>query len=237
MLETTSNYSLFEILAKGGWVMLPLALCSLLGVAIILERLIWGPSKKKVIPATLYNELLALINDGRFAEASGRCKGSNAPIASIILIVLQNAQKTRKEIIDLAEIEGKKLALQLKKNVAVLGTIAAVSPLLGLLGTVFGMIKTFVVISQDGVGNAPALAGGISEALLTTAAGLTIAIPSLIFYRFFIHRTQALTLMLEDAASTVIDLLQTKKQRAATPDNKTTVNKVAALNETITTDS
>jgi biopolymer transport protein ExbB len=209
MNNTTNQYLLFEILNKGGWVMYPLLACSLLAVAIILERFIWGPNRSRVIPDALLREVYSLIEGKRLQELVGVCRANTSPIARIILTALQYRKRPRSELLDLLEVAGRNEALRLQRPLGALGTIAAVSPLLGLLGTVLGMIKTFQVIELEGVGNAAALAGGISEALITTAAGLTIAIPTLVFHRFFAQKTKRLIIEMETISIQVLDRLAT----------------------------
>ncbi|MCB0324096.1 MAG: MotA/TolQ/ExbB proton channel family protein [Bdellovibrionales bacterium] len=187
--------------------MLPLLLCSLIALAVVVERLLWGPSRKRVIPKALEDEMRRLMAAGKYDELIGLCRGDKSPLARIILAVCRNAGRPRSEVLDIVQVTGKREALELQRYLSILGTIAAISPLLGLLGTVFGMIETFTVIESAGVGNAGALAGGISEALLTTAAGLTIAIPTLVFYRYFLQKTRKLVVEMETLAAEVLDTL------------------------------
>ena len=185
--------------------MLPLALCSLLALTIIIERLLWGPTRARVIPKALEEETRTLMSRGNYDELRGICKGDKSPLARIILAVLRNAGRPRSEAIEAVEVQGKREVLELQRYLSVLGTIAAVSPLLGLLGTVFGMIQTFTVIQTEGVGNASALAGGISEALITTAVGLSIAIPTLVFHRYFLQKARRLIVDIESLAVELLD--------------------------------
>jgi len=218
MNETTNQYLLLEILDKGGWVMYPLLLCSLLSVAIVLERFIWGPNRRRIIPQALLVEVFRLIEGKRLQELVGLCRANTSPIARIILTALQYRTRPRTELLDLLEVAGRNEALSLQRPLGALGTIAAISPLLGLLGTVFGMIETFQVIELEGVGNAAALAGGISEALITTAAGLTIAIPTLVFYRFFLQKTRKLIIEMETISIKVLDLLSVSSESQNNPE-------------------
>jgi biopolymer transport protein ExbB len=185
--------------------MLPLALCSLVALAVILERLIWGPTRARVIPRDLEEETRRLMTLGRYEELTGICRGNKSPLARIILSVLKNAGRPRSDAVEAVKIQGKREVLELQRYLNVLGTIAAITPLLGLLGTVFGMIETFSVIQTQGVGNAEALAGGISEALITTAVGLSIAIPTLVFYRHFLQKAKKLVVDIESLAVDILD--------------------------------
>lgn len=199
------NFPLVDIIIKGGWVMAPLCLCSLICVAVIAERLLWGPRRERVAPSHLFRDILNLVTNGRFDEALGACRASNSPLGRVLQSVIANRQRSREEIMEAAEFAGKREVIELQKRLAILSVIAAVSPLLGLLGTVSGMIHTFTSVSQVGIGNPMLLAGGISEALITTAAGLTIAIPALLFHRFFIHQSKHFALQLEDMAFATLE--------------------------------
>ncbi|MCB0345777.1 MAG: MotA/TolQ/ExbB proton channel family protein [Bdellovibrionales bacterium] len=208
MSATTEQYQLFELLAKAGWVIWPLAFCSLIGVAIIVERLISGPRRSRVIPPKFRSDLEELAAERRFDEIAGLCRADNSPLAKVILAGLRFADRPREEIKEAVERAGRIEAAKMQRFIGALGTIAAVTPLLGLLGTVSGMINTFEVIQLEGVGNAAALSGGISEALLSTACGLTIAIPCLVFHRMFLARCRELTLRMEQIAAEFVESMQ-----------------------------
>jgi len=203
MQDTSLQVSLIELLSKGGWVMLPLALCSLIAVAVVIERAIWGPRRARVIPKRIRSHIGELLSKRKFEEIIGLCRADDSPVSRIVLAALENTRKPPHELREAIEMAGRKEASTLERYTGILGTIAAIAPLLGLLGTVFGMIKTFAVIRVEGVGDANALAGGISEALLTTAAGLAIAIPSLVMYRYYLHMTKKRVLELEQIALAV----------------------------------
>lgn len=208
MTENYQNYYLLDSIIKGGWVMLPLLLCSLLSLTIIIQRFIWGPTKEKVIPSSLLNEAVRLISAKKFDELISLCRMSNSSFAKILETALLNLNSPHLEVTQAVETIGRKEAMNLEQNLSTLNTIAGISPLLGLLGTVFGMITTFNVIKVHGTGNPGLMAGGIAEALITTATGLTIAIPSLFFYRFFSGRTKRLVMELE---TTVLSLIKLSK--------------------------
>ena len=193
--------------------MLPLSLCSLLAVTVIIERLFWGPRRKRVIPPQLHSEITSLLNRRRYEELFGLCRSQSSPCARIVTTALTNIDRPRAEIIETVQSVGKQVSLELQRFLGILGTIAAVSPLLGLLGTVFGMIEVFSVIESQGLGKAPALAGGISEALITTAVGLSIAIPALVFYRFFLQKTRALIVELEALALDIVDKIEKARRQ------------------------
>ena len=187
--------------------MLPIAICSLAGAAIIIERLLWGLRKNKVIPRRLCDEVLILISSGKKDQALGLCKRDPSSLAKLISTALENSHYSYEQLTEHIEIAGRRENQELQKFVGTLGIIAAVTPLLGLLGTVFGMIETFGFIGQEGVGNAQGLAGGIAEALITTAAGLTVAIPCLVFYRLFIYQARSYAVEMERMSLRVVNSL------------------------------
>jgi len=208
MFENMQQYPLLGALVSGGWVMIPLLGCSFVSLAVILERLVWGPTRERVLPKALQSEAYRLLSNGRLDELQGICRADQSPLARLLLVALRNTGRPRAELIEAMEVVGKKEAFALQKHLSVLGTIAAVSPLLGLLGTVFGMISTFQVIRSSGTGNPSLMAGGIAEALVTTASGLTIAIPSLLFHRFFLQRSKRLVIEMEVLALSLVDEFQ-----------------------------
>ncbi|MFN8390709.1 MAG: MotA/TolQ/ExbB proton channel family protein [Bdellovibrionota bacterium] len=214
--STVSNGSFIETLIKGGWVMVPLLLCSFATLAVIIERLFWGPTRARVIPKQLQSDAAALLEAGRVDELLGLCRASSSPLARIMSAGLRNVARPRAEIVEAMEIVGKKEAFDLQRYLGVLGTVAAIGPLLGLLGTVFGMISTFHVISLHGTGNPALMADGIAEALVATATGLSVAIPSLLFYRFFLQRTRHLIVEMEVITLGILDELETLQRGAAT---------------------
>jgi biopolymer transport protein ExbB len=203
-----------EIILAGGWLMVPILLCSTLAVAIIIERF-WTLRKSKVIPEGLSgmvedwaarHEL-----DGRHLEQLRR----ESPLGRIYAAALDNRKRAREVIKEAVEDTGRHVVHDLERFLNTLGTIAGISPLLGLLGTVVGMIKVFSAIMISGVGDANVLAGGISQALITTAAGLTVAIPSYFFYRFFRGMVAEYVISMEEKAISLIDVIE----RGNTPDN------------------
>lgn len=200
-----SDQNLLHTLLLGGWTIYPLFICSLLTLAVILERLFFGPKKKNVVPEKLYAELRNLLQKKSFDEMLGVCRGQNSALARIAQTTLLNRDKPREQIIHAVEVRGRKESMALLRYTNILGIVAAISPLLGLLGTVSGMIRTFSVIKTQGVGNPAALAGGISEALISTAVGLTIAIPALVFYRYLQNQAKKLSVELEEVALNIID--------------------------------
>lgn len=197
---------MYELFLKGGLLMYPIAFCSIVALGIFLERL-WALRKARVIPREFLLEAIDLVAKGKLTEAMTMCKRTDASVAHIIYAGLAHFGKSREAIKERMEEVGRREVANLERYISVVGTIAGVSPLLGLLGTVSGMIKSFNVIALQGVAEPGALAGGISEALLTTAAGLIVAIPSFVMHRYLRNRVHSLALEMEEASLRVLDLL------------------------------
>jgi biopolymer transport protein ExbB len=187
--------------------MIPIALCSIIALAIFLERL-WSLRRSRVIPRDFLIEIEDLIRREKIPEAVTRCRKDNSSMANIIVAGIRNFGKRREIVKESIEEIGRREAATLERYINVVGTIAAIAPLLGLLGTVFGMIKAFNVISIQGVGNPSSLAGGISEALITTAAGLVVAIPTFVLYRYLANKADALIVEMEEHSIRMVDLLK-----------------------------
>lgn len=176
---------MWDLFIKGGVVMIPIGMGSVLALAIILERL-WSLRVSQVLPRPLMNRVEALVRKGELDAAIHLCEGSDSSYARIVGVGLKNAGLRRPIIKESVEEAGRQEVVHLERYLNVLGIIASISPLLGLLGTVFGMIDIFAVITHGGaLGDPTVLAGGISEALITTAAGLVVAIPAVVFHRHF----------------------------------------------------
>jgi len=201
------NEIISTAIQQGGITIIPLLLCSIITLAVIIERFIFGPRRSKTIPQKLLEQIHSLLQAEKVDAALAICKNSSSALGEIAATAIINKNRERDKVLGAIETAGKKETSSFYKNLNILGTIAAISPLLGLLGTVFGMITTFTAIQKEGVGNAPALAGGISEALITTAVGLSIAIPALIFYRYFHSKAKTLSSELEVAAHEISELL------------------------------
>jgi biopolymer transport protein ExbB len=197
---------MFELFQRGGVMIYPLILSSLLTVAIVVERLITLRRRKIIIPEVInIVEQFGSLKDMDLAK--NICQRYEGPLSSIIRIGLENSELDRAAIKELIEDQGRQEMRKLRKGLGVLETIAAVAPLMGLAGTVLGMIKVFGVIQQQGVGQAAALSGGISEALLTTVTGLFIGIPALIFYNYFSHKAENFVLDIEKHSGILIKKL------------------------------
>ena len=198
---------MIELINKGGILMFPILLCSVVALAISIERFL-NLSARKVHPDELINKLKRLIGEGKTNETLAICANSNCPMAKIVEAGILKRRRSREQVKEAIEHAGKQEASNLHKYLAVLATIAGIAPLLGLLGTVTGMIKVFQVISLQGVGNPSALAGGISEALITTAAGLVVAIPTLVAHNYFFKKANRLILEMENTSMELVDLLE-----------------------------
>ncbi len=198
--------SLLEIYNKGGVLIIPLVLCSVVALAITLERAI-NLRRKKIFSPQLVNLVGSLIGEGKLQLVRQICEENTGPLANIIVVGIDNYDQDKEEIKSVIMDAGRQEVPVLEKNLLLLGTIAGISPLLGLLGTVTGMIKVFQVISVQGVGQAGALAGGISEALITTATGLAIAVPALVAYNYFVHKVEILILDIEKYSLQLVNRL------------------------------
>jgi biopolymer transport protein ExbB len=190
----------------GGWLMVPILLCSVVALAIIIERF-WTLQRKRIAPSGLVLEVWQLARQGRIDRERLRTLRDGSPLGRILAAGLVNLRHDREVMKESIEDTGRHVVHELHRFLNTLGTIAAIAPLLGLLGTVIGMIKVFAVITTEGVGDPGVLAGGISEALITTAAGLSVAIPSLMFYRYFRGRVDELVITMEQEAIKLVEVL------------------------------
>ncbi|MGA1796879.1 MAG: MotA/TolQ/ExbB proton channel family protein [bacterium] len=198
---------MIDYLIKGGIVMIPILACSVIALAIALERF-YSLRGVRVHPPEFVTKMKKVLNEGKAQEALAICSNSAWPIARIMEAGILRRDHAREQIKEVIEHAGKKEADKLHKYLAPLATIAIISPLLGLLGTVTGMIKVFEVISLQGVGHPTALASGISEALITTAAGLIVAIPTLVVHNYFLKKANAYILEMESTSMELLDILE-----------------------------
>ncbi|MFA9461549.1 MotA/TolQ/ExbB proton channel family protein [Thiohalorhabdus sp. Cl-TMA] len=198
---------MIELLIRGGWMMLPLLVLSLLALAIIAERL-FSLRARRILPPELVSALEADIERGDLGQARERAERDPSPLAAVLASGLRNSGLRREVIKESIEETGRHVVADLSRYLTLLGTIAAISPLLGLLGTVLGMINVFTVITSQGVGDPSVLAGGISQALLTTAFGMSIAIPALAMHRYFNAKLDRLVVDMEQHALRMAEILQ-----------------------------
>ncbi|MCK6620065.1 MAG: MotA/TolQ/ExbB proton channel family protein [Calditrichaceae bacterium] len=187
---------MLEIFQKGGIMMYPLALSSVLALAVVAER-IWSLRSKKILIPEIVAVLEQVNKFEDFSLARSVCQKFQGPFPHIVVACIDNRDLPADELRVTIEDEGRQQIRKLNRGLGILETVAGVAPLLGLLGTVLGMIKVFAVIQELGVGQAKALSGGISEALITTVVGLFIGIPALIAYNYFTSRSENLTLDIE----------------------------------------
>lgn len=191
--------------------MLPIIFSSVIAMAIIIERF-WTLQRHKILPPDLLAQVRMLYLSDRLDDSALRQLKISSPLGYILAAGLANSLHGRKVMKDCMEDSGRKVAHDLERFLNTLGTIAAVGPLLGLLGTVFGMIEIFSSLMKHGAGDPSSLAGGISVALITTAAGLTVAIPSLIFHRYFERLVDELVVNMEAEALKLIDVLHGERE-------------------------
>lgn len=197
---------MLEMVTAGGWLMLPILLCSIVAVGICGDRLI-KLDADKISPPHLLPRIWTQLKNNEMDAAKLRNLRVSSPLGQILAAGLGNAHLGREVMKESIEEAAGHVVHDLERYLNALGTIAAVAPLLGLLGTVVGMIKVFTEIMAQGTGNASVLAGGISEALITTAAGLSVAIPSLIMHRYFVGRIDGIVIGLEQETIKLVDAL------------------------------
>lgn len=203
---------MFEMIQAGGWLMVPIILCSVIALAIVGERF-WSLQPERIAPKNLVAQVWQWYKSDNLDEQHIRALRSSSPLGRVLAAGLMNRFHPREIMKESIEETGRQVVLELERYLNMLGTIASITPLLGLLGTVIGMIKVFTAIMTQGVGNPSVLAGGISEALLTTAAGLVVAIPSIMFYRFFRRRVDELVLKMEEEALKIVDVMHGDREQ------------------------
>lgn len=203
---------MIQLFIQAGPLIIPLIVCSVLALAIIIEKFITLKliEKKSELFIGKTRSIINGDEDNKVEKVLALCEMTSSPLSRILKTGIGKKEKGRQETKEALQDAGSLEIPYLEKHLKILGTIVTIAPLIGLLGTVVGMIKAFNVISVQGVGEPGALAGGISEALLTTAVGLTIAIPSLVFYNYFMHRTDKIVRQFEQISSEFIDFLTGK---------------------------
>lgn len=198
---------MWEIVRAGGPLMWPIILCSIGAAAIILERL-WTLQDKRVVPPDLTQKVRHLIETNQINDKVIAALQQNSALGQLLAAALANRHRSREVIMERLEDSGRHIVHELERFLSTLGTIAGVSPLLGLLGTVTGIIKSFNAIQAGGMGDPRALSGGIAEALIATAAGLCVAIPALISYRFLRGRVERIVVEMEKDAVRIADAIE-----------------------------
>lgn len=198
---------MFELIKAGGWVMWPLILCSIAALAIIAERL-WTLQKKSVMPPALLDQVRQWLERKELDESRLTLLRESSPLGRVLTAGLINRQHAHEVLKEAIEDAGRHMLPELERYLNTLGTIAAIAPFLGLLGTVLGMIEMFGGIGSHGLGDPSIVASGISQALVATAAGLAVAIPSLMFYRYLRGRVDELTVDMEQEALKLVEILR-----------------------------
>lgn len=205
---------MLEWILKGGPVMIPILLCSVLALAIVIERFIFL-QRAKIDTGKFMDDISTSLKRNRIMEAIDMCEQTQGPVANILKSGILKHDRTRNDIKEAIEDAGLREMPKLEKNVGLLATIAHISPLLGLLGTVTGMVRAFQVVQEKSTTLHPVnpgdLAGGIWEALITTVAGLIVAIPTLAAYNYFVSRVNNFILEIETSATDLINILSEKR--------------------------
>ncbi|TAM45603.1 MAG: MotA/TolQ/ExbB proton channel family protein [Gammaproteobacteria bacterium] len=203
---------MFELFRAGGWVMWPILLCSVAALAIIGERL-WSLQRKFVAPPNLLTQVQQWLARKELDEQRLNLLRDSSPLGRILAAGLVNRKHSRDIIKEAIEDSGRHVAPELERYLRTLGTIAAIAPFLGLLGTVLGMIEMFSGIGSRGVGDPSIVANGIAQALVATASGLGVAIPAVMFYRYFRGRVEGLLIDMEQEAIKLVEILHGERER------------------------
>ncbi len=198
---------MLELIQAGGWLMIPIIALSVVALAIILERL-WVLRRLRIMPDNLIGTIRQLHRQGQLTPQRLAEMREGSPLGRILVAGLVNRHHSREVMKEAIEAAGRQVIAALERYLDTLGTIAAVEPLLGLLGTVLGMIQVFGEIVNAGVGEGARLAGGISVALITTAAGLMVSIPALMFHRYFVSKVNSLAVGMEEQAFKLVEVIQ-----------------------------
>ncbi len=204
---------MWEIILAGGPAMWPIIACSVIAAAITLERL-WTLQRKRVIPRELTDRIWKLVESQSLNERHIEALAVSSPLGRVLAAGLANRDQGRDIMKEAIEDTGRHVVHELERFLGTLGTIAAVSPLLGLLGTVMGMIQAFDAISREGVGDPRVLSGGIGTALITTASGLIVAIPALFAYRYLRGLVDLLVVDMEKEAMKLVRAFDQLERRA-----------------------
>ena len=201
---------MYEIIVSGGVMMIPIILASIIAIAIIIERF-WTLNSSRIAPRNTLAEVWSKLRHNQLDAAQLRELRMASPRGQTLAAGLVNAKAGRAIMIESIELAASHVVHDLERYLGTLGTIAAVAPLLGLLGTVFGMIEIFSETVNIGNGDVKVLAGGIAIALVTTAAGLVVAIPSLFFHRMFVRKVESLVVELERESIKLVDALYSSR--------------------------
>ena len=203
---------MWEIMRAGGPVMWPILLCSVIAVAITVER-IWSLQTHRVLPEGLLDKVWQMVQANQVTGEVLETLQRNSPLGRVLAAGLKSRHQSRDQMMERLEDTGRHVVHELERFLNTLGTVASIAPLLGLLGTVTGIIRAFNVINEGAMGDPRMLSGGISEALITTAAGLLVAIPALVAYRYLRGRVDGLVVEMEKQAIALADAVETAAPR------------------------
>ncbi len=210
---------MWELVKSGGWMMLPIIVCSIAAIAISAERL-WTLRASRVTPPDLLAQVWRWIQGGQLDSQKLRELRTSSPLGEVLAAGLANSRHGRDIMKECIEEAAARVIHDLERYLNALGSIAALAPLLGLLGTVLGMIDIFGGFMGNGMANAPILAGGISKALITTAAGLMVAIPALFCHRYLQRHVDSLVVSMEQEAVRLVEMVQGDREIEVGEDNK-----------------
>ncbi|MDQ8038292.1 MAG: MotA/TolQ/ExbB proton channel family protein [Pedobacter sp.] len=197
---------MWELIKAGGWLMLPILLASTLALAISLERA-WSLRTARVAPPDLLARVWKWIKAGQLDAAKLKELRADSPLGEILAAGLLNSKHGREIMKESIEEAGSHVVHEMERYLSLLGTIAVISPLLGLLGTVVGIIEAFMAVTSSGMNDPALLAGGISKALITTAGGIAVAIPALVMHRWFTRHITTITVEMEQQAIKLVDIV------------------------------
>ncbi|HQV41301.1 MAG: MotA/TolQ/ExbB proton channel family protein [Moraxellaceae bacterium] len=197
---------MWELIKSGGWLMLPIVIASMLAVAIVLERA-WALRSSRVAPQDLLARVWQWIRNNELNADKLKQLRANSPLGEILAAGLLNSKHGRDIMKESIEESASHVIHDMEKNLGLLGTIAVISPLLGLLGTVVGIIEAFMAVTSSGLNDPTMLAGGISKALITTAGGIVVAIPAMVMHRWFQRHIQDITVEMEQQAIKLVDIV------------------------------
>ncbi len=197
---------MWEMIKAGGWLMLPIIVASILALAISLERL-WSLRMARVAPPDLLARVWKWIKANQLDAARLKELREDSPLGEILAAGLLNSKHGREIMKESIEEAGSHVVHDLEKYLSLLGTVALISPLLGLLGTVIGIIEAFMAVTASGIGDPTMLAGGISKALITTASGLVVAIPAMVVHRHLVRHISTITVEMEQQAIKLVDIV------------------------------
>jgi len=201
----------WELIKSGGWLMLPIILCSVAAMAIVAERL-WTLRPSRVSPPDLLAEIWKQVRGRQPTAIMLKELRTSSPLGQVLAAGLANAKHGREVMKECIEEAASSVIHELERYLSALGTVGGIAPLLGLLGTVIGMIEIFSGFMEGGMVNAPVLAGGIGKALITTAAGLIVAIPAVFFHRFLTRRVDELVIAMEQDANKLVEVMQGERE-------------------------